>query len=59
MKPKTLRRFKIFAGLVVAALVLHTALLVTSGLALRNAREELRAAELLREVVLERQAMKR
>ncbi len=44
MKTKTLRRFKIFAGLVVAALVLHTALLVTSGLALRNAREELRAA---------------
>ena len=44
MKPKTLRRFKIFAGLVVAALVLHTVLLVASGIALRNAREELRAA---------------
>ena len=44
MKTKTLRRFKILAGLVVAALVLHTVLLVASGIALRNAREELRAA---------------
>ena len=44
MKTKTLRRFKILAGLVVAALVLHTVLLVTSGIALRNARAELRAA---------------
>lgn len=44
MKTQTLRRFKIFAGLVVAALVLHTALLVASGIALRNARKELRAA---------------
>ncbi len=43
MKSKTLRLVKILAGLVAAALVLHAILLVASGLALRNARAELRA----------------
>ncbi|MDD4118184.1 MAG: hypothetical protein PHI39_08235 [Kiritimatiellae bacterium] len=44
MKTLTLRLVKILAGLVVTLLVLHTVLLVASGLALRNARNELRAA---------------
>ena len=44
MKTKTLRLVKILASLVVALLLLHTILLVASGIALRNARAELRAA---------------
>ncbi len=44
MKTWTLRLVKIFAGLAAVLLVLHTVLLIASGLALRNAREELRAA---------------
>ncbi len=44
MKTWSIRLVKILAGLVAAALVLHTILLVASGLALRNARNELRAA---------------
>ncbi len=44
MKTWTLRLAKILAGLAAVLLVLHTVLLVASGLALRNAREELRAA---------------
>lgn len=43
MKPIAIRLAKILAGLVAAALVIHTILLVASGLALRHAREELRA----------------
>ena len=44
MKTWTLRLVKILAGLLVALLVLHSLLLVASGLALRNARAEFRAA---------------
>lgn len=44
VKTKTLRLVKILASLVVALLLLHTILLVASGIALRNARAELRAA---------------
>lgn len=44
MKPQAIRLVKIFAGIAVAVLVIHTALLVFSGIALRNARAELRAA---------------
>ena len=44
VKTKTLRLVKILASLVVTLLLLHTILLVASGIALRNAREELLAA---------------
>ena len=44
MKTWTLRLAKIVAAILVAAILLHVALLVASGLALRNARAELRAA---------------
>jgi hypothetical protein len=44
MKFKTLRLVKILAGLVVAALVLHTVLLLASGLALRDAYAALHTA---------------
>ena len=44
MKPQAIRLVKTFAGIAVAVLVIHTALLVFSGIALRNARAELRAA---------------
>lgn len=44
MRPQTIRFFKILASLVVAGLAIHTALLVLSGIALRNAYGELRAA---------------
>ena len=44
MKPQAIRLVKILAGIAVVVLVIHTALLVFSGIALRNARAELRAA---------------
>ena len=42
MKPIAIRLAKIIAGLVVAALLIHTVLLLGSGLWLRNACQQLR-----------------